>query len=185
MDSSLTLDQSQSQPRPSPLITNVRYVPGPPLQGCEEKGCAQRAPPGAWKNLTSHLFICFLNEIQKTFKGIALHLLLRVLSGGKMRQSQFGRCMSMKEVNLGPCCGGIVLLLYTLGPRGEVRYLWRGHASASAPPGFWGCRAIACNIQSFLLEISRAARRGIRGLITLHPLGNEMQIMTKQRIGSC
>lgn len=63
MDSSLTLDQPQSQPWPSPLITNVRYVPGAPLRGCEEKGCVQRAPPGAWKNLSSHLFICFLNEI--------------------------------------------------------------------------------------------------------------------------
>lgn len=55
------------------------------------------------------------------------------------------------------------------GARGEARFLQRGHASASAPPGSCACIATACNIQAFLLEISDAARKGIRGLITLQP----------------
>jgi len=63
MDSILTLDQPQSQTCLSPLMTNVRYLPGAPLQGCEEKGCVQGAPPEAWERLSCHLFTHFLNEI--------------------------------------------------------------------------------------------------------------------------
>ena len=67
-----------------------------------------------------------------------------------------------------PAWGDHAASLHTRGQRGgEVPQ--RGHASASAPPGSWGCAATAFNIPVFLLEIFGAARKGIRGLITFQP----------------
>lgn len=93
--------------------------------------------------------------------------LLMVLNNCKMRLSQFGRWVSVQGVGPQINHGGIELLPKSLGARGERRHPQRGRASASAPPGSWGCAVTAFNIPASLSGTSGAAR--IPGCVSLQP----------------
>lgn len=107
------MEQRKADPgsAPEPDVAFPRHKKYEVLIWTPFSGAVRDAPLGAWTKKSC----CFLNEVYEMFKGYGEFFwrsygLLMDLNNRKMRQSQFGRRVSVQGVHLGSHHGGTELL---------------------------------------------------------------------------